>query len=71
MSLDALEAQAHQGLGSSVLSTERGSHAGIPMVAVTTRVAGRPDLQATMYGFSRGGRTWLIECRPTPATANR
>jgi hypothetical protein len=63
MSLDALEAQAHRGLGASVLATARGSHAGITMVAVTTRVAGRPDLQATMYGFSAGGRTWLIECR--------
>ena len=63
MSLDALEAQARHGLGASVLATARERHAGIAMVAVTTSVTGRPDLQATMYGFSASGRTWLIECR--------
>lgn len=63
MSLDALETQARRALGTSVVSTTRVSHAGIAMVAVTTRVAGRSDLTATMYGFSNGGRTWLIECR--------
>ena len=63
MSLDALEAQAHRGLGASVLATARERHAGIAMVAVRTSVTARPDLQATMYGFSASGSTWLIECR--------
>ena len=63
MSLDALEAQAHRALGVGVLHTQRVSHSGFHMVAVTTSVTGRPDLQSTMYGFSAGGRTWLIECR--------
>jgi len=63
LSLDALEAQAHSALGANVVSTARASHAGIAMVAVTARVAERPDLSTTMYGFSAGGRTWLIECR--------
>jgi hypothetical protein len=63
MSIDALEAQARRGLGASVLATARESHGGIAMVVVTTRVAERPDLRATLYGFSAGGRTWLIECR--------
>jgi hypothetical protein len=69
MSLDTLEAQAHRGLGASVLATTRESHAGIAMVAVTTSVTAQPSLQATLYGFSAGGRTWLIECRSS--TANR
>ncbi|HEY4896407.1 MAG TPA: hypothetical protein VII01_09990 [Solirubrobacteraceae bacterium] len=63
MSLDALEAQAHRALGASALDTRRVSHAGIPMVAITTRVAAAPGLHTTLYGFSAGGRTWLIECR--------
>lgn len=65
--LNSLEAQAHQALGANVISTARESHAGIPMVAVTTRVTGRPDLRATMYGFSTAGRTWLLECRSSIA----
>jgi hypothetical protein len=69
MSLDALQAQARGGLGATVISTARESHAGIPMVAVTTRIAGRRDLIATMYGFSLLGSTWLIECRSS--TPNR
>jgi hypothetical protein len=69
MSLDALAAQARRGLGASVISTARETHAGIPMVAVTTHVSGRPDLRATMYGFSAGSGTWLIECRSN--TGNR
>jgi hypothetical protein len=56
-------------LGATVISTARESHAGIPMVAVTTRIAGRRDLIATMYGFSLLGSTWLIECRSS--TPNR
>jgi hypothetical protein len=67
MSLDALEAQARRGLGASVLAAARESHGGIGMVAVATRVSSRPDLQATMYGFSAAGRTWLIECRSNAA----
>jgi hypothetical protein len=71
MPLDVLEAQAHQALGANVISTARESHAAIPMVAATTpattRVAGRPDLSSTMYGFSGAGRTWLIECRSSIA----
>ena len=63
MSLDALEAQARRALGAGVTHTERVSHSGFQMVAVTTSVTGRSDLQSTMYGFSAGGRTWLIECR--------
>jgi hypothetical protein len=69
MSLDALESQANRALGADLISAARESHAGIPMVAVATRVAGRPDLRATMYGFSLAQRTWLIECRSN--TANR
>jgi hypothetical protein len=69
MSVDVLEAQARQALGAAVISTARESHAGITMVAVTTRVAGRPDLKATMHGFSTSGRTWLIECRANIANS--
>jgi hypothetical protein len=67
MSLGALEAQARQALGSNVISVARENHVGMPMVAVTTRVAGRPDLLATMHGFSAAGRTWLLECRSNAA----
>lgn len=63
MSLDALEAQAHRALGTSVTGTRRARHAGIEMVAVTTRVTGRRDLSATINGFSTAQGTWLIECR--------
>ncbi len=54
-------------MGANVISAARESHTGIPMVAVTTRVAGRPDLRATIYGFSAAGGTWLIECRSNAA----
>lgn len=67
MSLDSLEAQARSALGTDVTGTSREVHAGIPMVAVRTRVSGHPDLRATMYGFSSGGRTWLIQCRSNEA----
>jgi hypothetical protein len=67
LSLKELEAQAKRALGSNVISTARETHAGILMVAVATRVSGRPDLSATMYGFSSAGRTWLIECRSNSA----
>jgi hypothetical protein len=71
MSLDALEAQAHRALGTSVTGTGRASHAGIEMVAVTTRVAGAGDLSATMNGFSTARDTWLIECRSNLANRER
>ncbi len=67
MSLDALEAQAREALGANVLSMARENHSGMPMVAVTTRVAGRPGLLATMHGFSAAGKTWLVECRSNAA----
>lgn len=67
MSLDSLEAEARRALGTDVIGTSREVHAGIPMVAVATRVSGRPDLKATMYGFSLSGRTWLIQCRSNEA----
>lgn len=69
MTVAALERQARRALGASLLAAKRETHSGLPMVAITVADEGGGDagLRSTIYGFSLGGSSWLLECHSAAA----